>query len=365
MVAPIWGPFSKVTDRGLSSYRVQSVYKQRPPYTSPATYSTYGAKLRKTANPSPNFASAYLIPPSTVETYAITNQARIMAYDKLKSKIVDKSSFGENLFQLGKSMDVIRKRALQLGVFTLLVKKGQFKQAAQVLGMSQPRKRHPIQHSGANWLEFHLGIEPVVKDIYNAIDLIQRPIKPKKVRGRGFGGPVKFQSLGSGTWAKNNFWTVEKVRIQYECEVAVSNPTLWLANTLGLVNPVQVAWQLVPLSFVLDWFVNVESFLGHASDFWGLSVSNSTTTLTYNITWLETWNTYGWQGYYDCWGMTRGLGLSLPSLGLRPLKAISWQRGLTAVSLLIGGLKSLDPVLPSHSVRNKGKYYKFSLDGAL
>jgi hypothetical protein len=298
-----------------------------------------------------------------VEGRASTNQARIQAYDKLKSLIVDKSSFGETAFQLDKSVKTIQKRALQLATFTLAVRRGQFRTAANILRIPEPRNRHPVRESGSNWLEYHLGIEPLVKDIYNAVDLIQHPVKPKHLVARGWASE-KWSQYNPAPWSVSNYWELSKIRIQYQCDVEVSNPTLWLANSLGIVNPAQVAWQLVPLSFILDWFVNVESFLGQASDFWGLNVTNASTTLTYFGQWKETWSVYGWISSYGVYGMTRSLGLILPSLGKRPVKALSWQRGLTAVSLLLNELKSLEPEKPL-ARKKRGKFHKFSLHGDL
>jgi hypothetical protein len=61
-----------------------------------------------------------------------------------------------------------------------------------------------------------------------------------------------------GTYAAQGSWTVG-------CEISaryrVSNPELLLASSLGLANPFALAWELTPLSFVLDWFVSVGDFL--------------------------------------------------------------------------------------------------------
>jgi hypothetical protein len=262
----------------------------------------------------------------------------------------------------------IQERMLQLATFTLAVRKGQFKLAANILRTPEPRFRHPVRESGSNWLEYHLGIEPLVKDIYNAVDLIQKPITTKHVKARGW-AQDQWSVLNPAPYTASNEWTLTAIRAQYQCDIAVSNPALWLANSLGIVNPIQVAWQLVPLSFVVDWFVNVESFLGQASDFWGLNVSNASSTLTYYGIWREFWPSYGWETKYAISGMERKLGLTLPNLGLRPLKALSWQRGLTAAALLTNALKSLDPEIDRtrqlriKHARARSKDFRWSLHG--
>jgi hypothetical protein len=41
----------------------------------------------------------------------------------------------------------------------------------------------------------------------------------------------------------------------------MSNPQLATINSLGLTNPIAVAWELVPFSFAVDWFLPVGNTL--------------------------------------------------------------------------------------------------------
>jgi len=305
---------------------------------------TVGEVLAATGNCALHNAGTYM---STLTDRVLSstqvNQARMAAYEKLKAKLSDRASMGENLIDVRKSLSTIETRAFQLFDFTRAVKKGRLGDAARILRTPMPKTKDPVKEQANNWLEYHLGIEPVVNDIYNAIDILQNPIKNVFVKGRGSVGGFMLRKVTTGDpWSANYQDWINKVRVEYRAEVAISNPNLYLANSLGLLNPVQVLWQVIPLSFVLDWFVNVEQFLGTASDFWGLTVLNPQTTVTYDGLYDEWWNTYGWIAKLRTVGMSRQLGFTLPSLGLRPYKATSWQRGLTAVSLLVGSLNSLD-----------------------
>jgi hypothetical protein len=47
------------------------------------------------------------------------------------------------------------------------------------------------------------------------------------------------------------------VRLDYKMD----NPLLAQAANLGLTNPAALAWELVPFSFVADWFVPVGDYL--------------------------------------------------------------------------------------------------------
>ena len=52
----------------------------------------------------------------------------------------------------------------------------------------------------------------------------------------------------------------------------VTNQNAYLANRVGMINPATVAWELVPFSFAIDWFLPVTSFLDSYTDQVGWSV---------------------------------------------------------------------------------------------
>ncbi len=72
-------------------------------------------------------------------------------------------------------------------------------------------------------------------------------------------------------------------RLTISAGVDISNPNLWLLNRMGLINPATVAWDLVPWSFVVNMFVNVNQVLSSFSDTVGLSLNNCSTTRSYRV----------------------------------------------------------------------------------
>jgi hypothetical protein len=110
---------------------------------------------------------------------------------------------------------------------------------------------------------------------------------------------------------------------------------------LGFINPISVAWALVPFSFIVDWFVNVQQVLEQFTDFAGLTLSNPATTAFYELDYAyDRTDIYHPGGYtYKSWEMVRTQGLSGPVLHLRPWKGLSPYRGATAIALLLGVLK--------------------------
>lgn len=134
------------------------------------------------------------------------------------------------------------------------------------------------------------------------------------------------------------------VKVQHIADVRVTNPNLLLASRLGLTNPASIAWELVPFSFVVDWFGTVGEFLASWTDFDGLEFIQPMTT----IMWKSSVDDY--QKYLMPWDppvsktierfeLKRTTGIAGPSILVRSYKPLSASRGLTAASLLVQTLK--------------------------
>jgi hypothetical protein len=132
--------------------------------------------------------------------------------------------------------------------------------------------------------------------------------------------------------------------------VSVSNPNLAIANQMGFVNPLSVAWEAVPFSFVVDWFSNVGQCLSAMTDFVGFNIERSYTTVFVSLTgeyldvadvpnrWdLSSYNLNVNQGVT----VTRSTGITGPVLKRTPFKGMSVSRGATAISLLVQQLANL------------------------
>jgi len=270
-------------------------------------------------------------------TTAEANQARALAFEKLKGAISDRASMGENLGQLGSSVRLIVEKAAI--VKESIKRLRRFDVSAFAAWMDRGFVKRNSRFAAQLTLEVNFAIRPSINDIYSAIDILQKPVPSVPIRGRAT-VPFERKALNPATGSKNT-QTWAKVSAEYGTLVEISNRNLYLANTLGLLNPVQTAWQLLPGSFLVDWLIPVEQFLGSATDLYGLTLTNSYSTLFSRGTYRDWWTPYpgqpntAWDHNVRYAETKRLTGIVLPSLALRPLKTPSLRRAANALSLLV------------------------------
>ncbi len=350
MVAPVTGPFFSNISASYDRYREKKGYKQTKPIDRPLAYrvvdaiATAQVRGDKTYNSmgstwwNPTYAAGY-VPSSTVWLAYCHNQA----YAKLKSKIADTAEMAVNLAEYRQSMGMMVNRIGTLYQFSRAVRRFDFQRAARILGDSVHPKGVSMRKSFANnWLEYSFGWKPLIQDIYSAVDHFQSPIKT--LRPKGTANDTLSTSTLSGTKSSGSYTeriVFGKLYCKMGCEITVTNPNLYLANSLGLVNPATVVWELIPFSFVVDWFANVGEFLTQGTDFLGLGVTNPWTVYGASCVTQETKANPAWPAgarvntrNWNCTYMERTTSVVGPTLTTRPFRLWGWQRGANALAVL-------------------------------
>jgi hypothetical protein len=239
---------------------------------------------------------------------------------------------------------MIAKRASQLLRAVKQVKRLEFRKAAKTLGITMPKGFSRKKQFSSNWLEFHFGWAPLFGDIGAAVKTLQDPLPNRKIR---MGSTDSFQ-VRTGPYPQQpnpgfanemEWWTVS---VRSGCRLVLTNPDLYLANQLGFTNPATVAWELVPYSFIVDWFIPIGEFLSAMTATLGLEIVDGwySHRIFYQRHRLSTsidnipLNYFGWS--ITC---LREVGAISPFPSLRPHVGFSPTRALTAVTLLIQHLK--------------------------
>jgi hypothetical protein len=271
---------------------------------------------------------------------------RSRAYEKLREAISDRSAWAVNLAEYHQSFQMMTARLQQLLLFTKAIRKKDLVAAKKALGFTgSPLRRGVPKTLADHWLEYSFGWKPLFEDIYSGMQALQTPIKSIRPRGKFTESLLGISGSNSGGFISTQE-VFGKRFCKQGCEVTISNPLLYLANNLGIVNPAVVAWELIPFSFVVDWFVNVEQFLSSGTDYLGLTVSKPWTVFGLKGRVLVTRDNPFWTPrhnaqYFQVAYVKRTTDLSNPLLFIRPARLWGWQRCFNAASVLTQSLKGL------------------------
>jgi hypothetical protein len=215
--------------------------------------------------------SGWDVPYVVSQQYAV-DQLEGRCYNSLRSKLYKGSAaLGVTLGSMAQSRDMVVKRANTL----------RMKGADIVADITSVQRRHGLQgtktlEAVANaHLEVIFGWTPLVADIVAATQTVCQ-----------LAGVNVFLEASASTngYARSGMDTYStKSRVAYSVAVRIDNPNLWLAERAGALNPLSVAWDLVPWSFVVNMFVNTGQLVQQVTDFAGLEFSDiwRTDTVSY------------------------------------------------------------------------------------
>lgn len=324
-----WSKITRVGARGTSNY----IWTQ----------SAENGYIAGRVNPvSGNYGRTF----SGVDLYTI---ARNKCYDNFRDKVLGSNAeLGVNLAERHQAVRMVVDRANTLRKSYLALRRGRLREFFRLLNV-KPLPKHQrwtyARNASAFWLEYHFGWSPLIGDIYNACDVLQSGYgKPRLVRARGSASDY------IGSWP--NYATHLTLRsvslrcdVQTGAQVEVTNPNLHQAARLGLINPISVAWELIPFSFLVDWFIPVSNFLNSWTDFVGLTFKNPYSTVlmtglgSIDYQWNLGSGQYGISNDTRAVSVKRTRGLIYPTVLPKQFKGLSVSRAATAVSLLIQVLK--------------------------
>jgi hypothetical protein len=405
MANPITGPFASVRYGGkppsASFYDNVAKYHQVKPYDLPAPYKReyryYGHLSTGGTNPEvwsdfeasvvsslgDVFPMRMVDSRITTELDFLTNKARAKMVDQLGASAAIGETIGEykqlqgmlgtkfgaiagSLKQLSRGNLAGAILALGQPVSTGLGSRLLKKYKGNPIAARRTRRRvkarvytptvtsfAPFSAASKVWLELHFGWAPLVQDIYAIIDLLTSPTLKGVATGKASKTvPWSHNQTSYPGGARYSYQGVHTTRYRVLCQTdwEVHNPNLFLANRLGLVNAASIAWNLVPLSFLIDWFASVNQVLDEWSDFLGVTTSNSFYTVTCRdaVDSSVVVNYPGETLYMFQRAQTksiyteRKLGIPGVRLGIKPLARLSMSRSVTASALLCSiGLKKL------------------------
>lgn len=205
------------------------------------------------------------------------NRADTEAIAKLRDS---KVSLAESIAEYKLTLGMMTDTALRVATAFRQVKRGQYAAAARTLGKPKHPGR-PAKSAAAAWLELQYGWLPLVGDIYGAFEAVQRGIRAADyiaVARRNVEveldlppSPAHYNRWETEGWIREGCSTVLWARL--------SSGILDTLDSVGLLNPASIAWELVPFSFVIDWLFPVGTMLTALTGTVGLDFVSGTRTL--------------------------------------------------------------------------------------
>lgn len=129
------------------------------------------------------------------------------------------------------------------------------------------------------WLEYTFGWVPLVADVQEVLKVRSDPFEVSRSHGTAALRDIVRQS---DPYANRLY----EFRTRTVCTagIRITNPNVALLTQLGLNNPLAVAWDIIPFSFVVDWFFKISTYLNTYNDLAGFAYVDPVTTVTKRAT---------------------------------------------------------------------------------
>ncbi len=182
-----------------------------------------------------------------------------------------KAQVGEFLAESGKAINHLAHTAISLLRALLALRRGNFRGVAKALGVSF-KPGGASKTAASRWLEYQYAWLPLMSDMYDFANVAKNGLgkKPPLISAvRNLSDTYPWRQLGNqGVCVMTG-----ETKINRRCKLwyRLDDATLYRLNQLSLINPLAIAWELVPFSFVIDWFLPVGNVLNAWSATMGLT----------------------------------------------------------------------------------------------
>lgn len=204
--------------------------------------------------------------------YTLVTEAEI---DALLSVKDSKINLGVAYAEAGKTADMISGKVLQLAKAYRQARKGNFRGAAKTLGGRGKQK------TASNWAELQWGWLPVVSDIVGGAQALAETQSPAGWLITGKGNSTrrfKESFLQTRAGVECLIETQESMGAFVRLDFLPGNDFFEALKSLGLGNPAEIAWELVPYSFVVDYLWPIGDWLSSLDASVGLTFLSGSVT---------------------------------------------------------------------------------------
>lgn len=223
-----------------------------------------------------------------------TSAAIVAARMRIKNKKVDLGvAYGERK----QTANQLGDTAIRLAESVRELRRGNFRNAARRLGIvndpGKPRGSNWTNH----WLQLQYGWKPLLSDIYGACDALSKReqsdwrVTAKAWRGDTYWNETYYPPYVGNTSTIDNtdshrMGARRNRGVFVRIDAIPQNDLLMSLSSLGVTNPLLVAWELVPYSFVVDWALPVGNWLDSLDAMLGYGPAWTSVTTFNESTWV-------------------------------------------------------------------------------
>lgn len=267
-------------------------YTQKPPFIDPLYYSCGRCLITKQIGSGIDASACH---GNLIFDYH-SDEAYNQAYSRFRAKLGETAAWGENLAQYKQTfqaaVDLLelclrptRKIAKTLQGFTSRSIKGSRHRKPDWRGVggkfvsardlsTSDRWLRPLKECNAAYLEWVYGLKPLLTDLSATIQVLDGS-KDFSWDLETYGNA---EVIGEDRLDWADCFRKWNCHAKLHATVVCTNPNLHKAESLGITNPVALAYQLIPFSFIFDYIYDIGSYLSALDDMFGLKMERAYTT---------------------------------------------------------------------------------------
>jgi hypothetical protein len=240
---------------------------------------------------------------SAEERAAVDNLARSRTLLKLKDSSVN---LGQMYAERKQAARMIGETAINLAKCMTSLRTGDYAAAARAIGVEPPRRavnryrkefnkdygRNQSKAIANGWLGLQYGWKPLLSDIFGACEAIANS-QYAPIRSRVIGKAKTVVERTKVITDANRITltsveTIEYIR-KYTVYFQMKNEVNHTMSAMGVTNPLLLVWELLPYSFVVDWFIPIGNYLSSFDATVGLDFDKGCATEFRRITTTRKW----------------------------------------------------------------------------